>query len=79
MKVHEMKKYWNGDFYPLTEVTNDESVWSAYQLDLERQGVVYVFRREKSAETVNVISFCAVDIVKYRTKVRFVLYFSFVF
>lgn len=60
-EVHEMKKYWDGDFYPLTEVTNDESVWSAYQLDLKGQGIVYVFRREESAEAVNIISFCAVD------------------
>ena len=40
--------YWNGNIYPLTEATTDESVWCAYQLDCNKNGIVYVFRREQA-------------------------------
>lgn len=49
-EVQRLKHYWNGDFYPLSEATLDETVWSAYQLALEDSGAVYVFRREKSTQ-----------------------------
>lgn len=60
-EVHRMKHYWNGDFYPLSEATLDETVWSAYQLALPDSGAVYIFRREKSEESKKVFSLNAVD------------------
>jgi len=45
-EAQEMRTYWDGDFYPLTEITIEEDVWAAYQLALEEGGAVYAFRRE---------------------------------
>ena len=45
-----VRKYYYGDFYPLTEYSRDESVWMAYQMhrpDLD-EGVVLAFRRAQS-------------------------------
>ncbi len=47
-EVWENRMYWNGNIYPLTEATTDESVWCAYQLDCNKNGIVYVFRREQA-------------------------------
>lgn len=47
-EVKQLRTYWNGDFYPLTEPSTDESVWCAYQLALKDKGVAYVFRREQA-------------------------------
>ncbi len=50
-EVQQLKHYWNGDFYPLTEATQDESVWSAYQLALPDSGVIYAFRRAQCKQS----------------------------
>lgn len=50
-EVQQLKHYWNGDFYPLTQATLDENSWSAYQLALPDSGVMYIFRRAKSTES----------------------------
>jgi alpha-galactosidase len=45
-----VRKYYYGDFYPLTEYSRDESVWMAYQMhrpDLD-EGLVLAFRRDQS-------------------------------
>lgn len=63
-EVHRMKHYWNGDFYTLSEATLEETVWSAYQLALEKSGAVYIFRREKSVDNKMVFSLNAVDAAK---------------
>lgn len=47
-EVRETARFWDGDFYPLTAPTNDESVWTAYQLALPEEGLLYVFRRQES-------------------------------
>ncbi|MBQ6997315.1 MAG: alpha-galactosidase [Oscillospiraceae bacterium] len=60
-EVQQLKHYWNGDFYPLTEATLDESVWSAYQLALPDSGAVYVFRRGHSNDSKKVFSLNALD------------------
>lgn len=41
------RKYWTGDFYPLTEIDNSEKIWAAWQLALEGEGVAYAFRRDE--------------------------------
>lgn len=63
-EVQRLKHYWNGDFYPLSEATLDESTWSAYQLALEDSGAVYVFRRSQSPKNVMTFALNAVD--KYK-------------
>ncbi|MGN1450731.1 MAG: hypothetical protein ACI4XQ_01425, partial [Eubacteriales bacterium] len=60
-EVCEMKSCWDGDFYPLTQATLDESVWSAYQLAFADSGTVYAFRREKSEAHSQTFSLAAVD------------------
>ncbi len=60
-EVHRLKHYWNGDFYPLSQATLEETVWSAYQLSLGSSGAVYIFRREKSEEPRMAFSLHAVD------------------
>ena len=46
-ELRRLQKYWAGDFYPLTEPTNDETVWAAWQLALGDAGAVYAFRRDR--------------------------------
>ncbi|MDD6262813.1 MAG: alpha-galactosidase [Clostridiales bacterium] len=60
-EVCELKSCWDGDFYPLTQATLDESVWSAYQLAFADSGAVYAFRREKSEAPCQTFSLAAVD------------------
>ncbi len=60
-EVDEMRAYWDGDFYPLTPATVDETVWSAYQLALEDSGALYAFRREQSDISQMTFSLSAVD------------------
>lgn len=60
-EVQRLKHYWNGEFYPLSEATLDETVWSAYQLALPDSGAMYVFRRPESAESTKTYAFNAVD------------------
>ncbi|MEI6603481.1 MAG: alpha-galactosidase, partial [Clostridia bacterium] len=49
-EFQDQKKYWKGDFYPLTEATLDEDVWAGYQFHLkaENRGIVLLFRRKES-------------------------------
>ena len=45
-----VRKYYYGDFYPLSEYSRDKSVWMAYQMhrpDLD-EGLVLAFRRDQS-------------------------------
>ncbi len=60
-EVQRLKHYWNGDFYPLSEATLDETVWSAYQLALEHSGAVYVFRRAESAQNTMTFALNAIN------------------
>jgi len=45
-----LKKYWLGDFYPITPATLDDTAWSAFQLHCPESGngVLMVFRRAHS-------------------------------
>ena len=60
-EVDAMREYWDGDFYPLTEATLDESVWSAYQLDCGDHGAVYAFRRAQCEETEKTLPLASLD------------------
>lgn len=45
-----LRKFFYGDMYPLTEISNKEDVWSAVQFDVpeDDEGIVEVFRRPRS-------------------------------
>ena len=47
---HEMRKYFYGDYYPLTPYRLESDVWMAWQFDRPEigEGMVQAFRREKS-------------------------------
>ena len=49
----EVASFCYGEFFPLTEYTDDESTWMAWQWGSsdDRSGVVQAFRREKSPFT----------------------------
>ncbi len=45
------REYWmNGDFYPLSEITNSEEVWAAWQVAKDDSGAAYAFRRDACAQ-----------------------------
>lgn len=52
-RYREVQKYFYGDFYPLTEYTQTEDAWMAYQLDLpgEGEGLLVVLKRPLSRLT----------------------------
>ncbi len=49
-KYLSIQKYFSGDFYPLTDYTQTDDAWFAYQLDLpnEGEGIVVVVKRPQS-------------------------------
>jgi len=49
-EYQQIKKYFSGDYYPLTEYTQAEDAWMVYQLDLPGQGegVVVALKRPGS-------------------------------
>ncbi len=52
-KYRSIQKYFYGDYYPLTEYTQANDAWMAYQLDLpeEGEGLVVVLKRPESQFT----------------------------
>lgn len=52
-EIHSIKHYYQGDFYPLTEITAEETRWLAYQYDRPDlgEGMVMGFRRRKCLES----------------------------
>ena len=46
----DIRKFYYGDYYPLTPYSQDKGVWLAWQFNLpeEGQGMVQAFRREES-------------------------------
>jgi alpha-galactosidase len=53
-EIHSIKHYYQGDFYPLTEIQAEETRWLAYQYDRPDlgEGMVMAFRRRKCPESV---------------------------
>ena len=49
-KYRAIQRYFNGDFYPLTEYSQNDDAWMAYQFDLaaEGEGIVVVLKRPAS-------------------------------
>ena len=46
-----LREIWDGDFYPLTEATLSDEVWTAYQLDRGERGFCAFFRRKDAPES----------------------------
>jgi alpha-galactosidase len=62
-EIKELRPYWLGDFYPLTEINSDEAAWAGWQLhraDLNA-GFVMMFRRPKSVEPKKDVAFHGID------------------
>jgi alpha-galactosidase len=62
-EIKELRPYWLGDFYPLTEINTDESAWAGWQLhrtDLNA-GFVTMFRRPKSTEAKKEVILHGID------------------
>ena len=53
-EIQAIKPYYQGDFYPLTDVTAEETRWLAYQYDRPDlgEGMVMGFRRRQCPESV---------------------------
>lgn len=60
-EVKRLGAYRKGDFYPLTNATLEENVWSAYQFACGEEGVVYFFRRKENKEEKQTFSLSAID------------------
>ena len=60
-EVEAHRKYWTGDFYPLTGITNSEEVWAAWQLVKGGDGVVYAFRRDHCEQEECTLNLQAID------------------
>ena len=52
-QFRSIQKYFYGDYYPLTEYSQSNDAWMAYQLDLpsEGEGLVVVLKRPESSFT----------------------------
>lgn len=57
----EMKKYWDGDFYPLSAPTESEEGWIMFRLALADSGAVYVFRREFSGQESEILTISGLE------------------
>lgn len=55
-EIKHLRNYWLGDFYPLTEITTDETVWAGYRLAKNGNGVFYLFRREQALNDSMIIN-----------------------
>jgi alpha-galactosidase len=51
-EIKSLRPYWMGDFYPLTEINQDERAWCGWQFDRPDLGAgfAHFFRRSKSAD-----------------------------
>lgn len=62
-EVVRHRTYWmDGDFYPLSEITNSEEVWAAWQLVSGDQGAAYAFRRDMCNQMEYVLRLRQIDV-----------------
>lgn len=60
-EVARHRRYWSGDFYPLSAIDNSEEVWAAWQLACGNEGVAYAFRRDFCPQGTFTLRLQAVD------------------
>lgn len=70
-ELQRIRKYWNGDFYALTDVTYNDNVWAAYQLNCADAGFCMIFRRGSSEDTTKLIKLFGLD-----SKLKYTVTFS---
>jgi alpha-galactosidase len=60
---HQVRPYFEGDYFPLFEHSINENIWWGYQLDLpqEGRGMVLAFRREQSPYAKNALLLHNID------------------
>ncbi len=59
----QIQPFYYGDYYPLTEYSQSDDAWVAYQLDLPQrgEGVVVVLKRPASSDTKRSLRLSAID------------------
>jgi alpha-galactosidase len=62
----QIQKYYYGDYYPLTDYSQSNDVWMAYQLDLPEigEGIVVVLKRPGSRDTTRSLRLENIDPAK---------------
>lgn len=60
-EVSGLRRFWNGDFTPLTEVTTEADVWAAFELSLEDEGFALFFRRSDCEEATRTFALAMLD------------------
>lgn len=59
-----LRRYWEDDFYPLTEADLQEDHWTGYQFGKESCGVMMLFRREKNGQAHKTFHFYGLNAEK---------------
>ena len=60
-EVAQMRKYWEEDFYPLTNASMEQTCWVAWQVGSSAAGCVNIFRRELSGEKTHSLALRGLD------------------
>jgi alpha-galactosidase len=62
-EAKRLRKYWFGDFYPLSDVTPNPASWCVYQFHrpAENDGVVLAFRRHESPYAAYDCALCEIE------------------
>lgn len=66
LQARRCKKYFSGDYYPLTNQQRDPAAWTAYHLFLpdEREGMLVALRRQKSDVAAMTFDLLTIDPAK---------------
>ncbi len=62
-QFYATKKYWTGDYYPLTPYSTEDNVWMAWQFDCPEigEGMVQAFRRAQSVDESRLLKLHGLD------------------
>lgn len=60
-EINRVGGYWEKNFYPMSKADLDETHWSLWQFGTEKAGVLQAFRRDKSEQTEEYVSFAGLD------------------
>ena len=61
-ECQRLRKYYEGDFYALTEIDLKEDHWSAHQFGTKDSGVMMIFRREQDQQEEQTVAFQGLDL-----------------
>jgi alpha-galactosidase len=62
-EIKELRPFWLGDYYPLTDIGLDETKWSGWQFDRSdlHAGFVLLFRRPRCSESTFTVTLHGID------------------